>query len=167
MTARPPALLLLVALGCSSTTSANRGSPEAYAWLARRASSDLQVELVPDRPIDRARIAIDARSPTDVRFAVSNATVVPLEQVGKVVEVHHGLGALDGAAIGLGVGALSGLLYGALRPLSGFEQSMDCTLVCNHADAAELYAIVFGALGLVAGTATGAIVGARDVLDLR
>ena len=167
MNLRPVGLLLLTALGCGSTTTARRDSPEAQRWLARHPSSGLQVELAPDRPSDRAVVVIDARSPTDVRFVVSNATVVPLEQVQRVVDVHRGLGALDGAAIGLGVGALTGLVYGALRPLSAYERSSDCTLVCNQGDAAELSAIQFGILGLLVGTLTGSIVGARDVLDLR
>ena len=37
----------------------------------------------------------------------------------------------------------------------------------DRGDAAELSALMFGALGLVLGTATGSLVGARDVLELR
>ncbi len=123
--------------------------------------------MAADRPTDRAEVVIDARSPTDVRFLARDASVLSADQVHKVVDVYHGLGALEGTAIGLGAGALFGLIYGGTRPLDQYEQSMDCTIVCNHTDAAEVSAIMFGVLGLVVGAATGAIVGTREVLDLR
>jgi hypothetical protein len=167
MTARAPALLLLAAFGCTSTTHAQRGSPVAQDWLARHASSDVEAELATDRPTPRTAIRIDARSPTDIRFVAADASVVPLERIQKVVHVRHGLGALEGTALGLGAGGLLGLAYGATRPLGAYEQSMDCTIVCNHGDAAKVGALMFGALGLVLGAAAGAVVGARDELDLR
>jgi hypothetical protein len=171
MLARAAALLLLAAFGCTSgcttTTYARRGSPAAQDWMARHASSDLEAELATDGPTGRAAIAIDARSPTDIRFVAADASVVPLERVQKVVDVRHGLGMLDGSVLGLGAGVLFGLVYGAIRPLDAYEQSMDCTIICNHGDAAKVGALIFGALGLVVGAATGAVVGARDELDLR
>jgi hypothetical protein len=167
MTARAAALLLVAAVGCTSTTYAQRGSPAAQDWLARHDSSDVEAELATDHPTGRAELTIDARSVTDIRFVAAHATVVPLEQVQRVVDVRHGVGVLDGSVLGLSAGVLFGLIYGATRPLSAYEQSMDCTIVCNHGDAAKLGALMFGALGLVVGAATGAVVGARDELDLR
>ena len=81
--------------------------------------------------------------------------------------VGHGRGALDGALIGIAVGVLGGALYGATRGLDAYESSMDCTIVCNNSDAAEWGALMYGVLGVVLGTVTGAVVGHRDVLDLR
>ena len=169
MTARA-ALLLLAAVGCGSTTYARPDSPEAQAWLEHHASSDVEVEVASgraDHPPDRAEVLIDARSPTDIRLTARDTSVLAIERVHRVVQVHHGLGALEGAAIGLGAGALLGLIYGGTRTLSPYERSGDCALVCSQGDAATLAALMFGALGLVTGTATGAIVGTRDVLDLR
>ena len=132
-----------------------------------RASAQVQADLAADRPGDRLAVTIDARSPTDIRLVAPDARVLSLDGVHEVVEVHRGLGALEGAGIGTGAGALIGLLYGATRQLDAYEQSMDCTLVCNHSDAAKLSAVMFGALGFMLGAATGAIVGTHDVLDLR
>jgi hypothetical protein len=167
MTARAAALLLVAAFGCTTTTHAQRGSPAAQEWLARHASSDVEAELATDPPAGRVPLAIDARSPTDVRFVAADARVVPLEQVQKVVVARHGLGTLEGAAFGLGAGVLFGVFYGFARPLSAYDQSIDCAFICTHGDYAALGAIVFGALGLVLGAPTGAAIGARDVLDLR
>jgi hypothetical protein len=167
MTARAAAFLLLAAIGCTSTTHAQRGSPAAQDWLARHASSDVEAELATDHQTGRAAIAIDARSPTDIRFVASDSSIVPFERVQKVVDVSHGLGTLEGAGLGLGAGLLLGLVYGGTRSLDTYEQSMDCTIVCNHGDAAKVGALMFGALGLIVGAATGALVGARDQLDLR
>jgi hypothetical protein len=166
MTARA-ALLLLATVGCTATTYGRPGSPAAQDWLARHDRSEVEVDVAADRPADRAEVVIDARSPTDVRFLARDASVLSVDRVHKVVDVHHGLGALEGTAIGLGAGALFGLIYGGTRGLDQYEQSMDCTIVCNHTDAAKVGAIMFGVLGLVLGAATGAIVGTRDVLDLR
>jgi hypothetical protein len=131
MTARAPALLLLAALGCTTTTRAQRGPRRRTGWHATTRQTSRRRW---SRTIRRGR---------------------------------HGLGILDGSVLGLGAGVLFGLIYGATRPLSPYERSMDCTIVCNHGDAAKLGALMFGALGLVVGAATGAAVGARDELDLR
>jgi hypothetical protein len=167
MIPRAAALLLLGAFGCTSTTQAQRGSPAAQDWLAHHTSSDVRAELATEHSPARTAVTIDARSPTDVRFVAPDARLVPLEQVQKVVVVRHGVGALEGAALGLGVGALFGLFYGVVRPLNAYDQSIDCTFTCTHADYAALGAIVFGTLGLVLGAPTGGVVGARDVLELR
>lgn len=169
MTACAALLLLLSTVGCTTTTYGRPGSPAAQDWLARHDRSDVQVEaeVVAERPPDRAEVVIDARSPTDVRFTARDASVLSVDRVRTVVDVHHGLGALEGAGIGLGAGALFGLIYGGTRGLDAYEQSTDCTIVCNHSDAAKVSAIMFGVLGLVLGAATGALVGTRDVLDLR
>jgi hypothetical protein len=167
MIPRAAALLLLATVGCTTTTHARRGDPAAQDWLARHDSTAGEAEVATERPTGPTAVTINARSPTDVRFVAPDARVVPLERVQKVVVVRHGVGALEGAAFGLGVGALFGLVYGATRPLGAYEQSSDCTIVCNHGDSAKLGALMFGALGLVVGAATGALVGARDELDLR
>jgi len=90
-----------------------------------------------------------------------------IEQGDRVVEVHHGLGALEGAGIGLLVGGLFGVGHGYSAPLGPYESSSDCTIVCNHSDAAEIEGLMFGTLGLLVGAAVGALIGQRDVLDLR
>jgi len=166
MTARA-ALLLLAAFGCTATTYGRPGSPTAQDWLARHASSEVEAEVPAEPPPDRAEVVIEARSPTDIQLVARDASVLPIERVHRVVDIDRGLGALGGAGIGAGAGALFGLVYGAARELSPYERSMDCTIICNHSDAAKFSAVLFGALGLLAGAATGAIIGNRDVLDLR
>jgi hypothetical protein len=48
-----------------------------------------------------------------------------------------------------------------------YESSMDCSIVCNNTDAAEWGALEFGVLGLLSGVVRGAMVGHRDILELR
>lgn len=160
-------LLLLAAVGCTSTTYARPGSVAAEAWLSRHPSAEVEADGAAAPPTDRASIVIVARSPTDVRLVAPDGNLLAPDRVRTAVDVHHGMGALEGAALGLGAGALVGAIYGGTRALSPYEQSSDCALVCNHADAAKLSAVIFGALGLVVGAATGALIGTRDVLDLR
>lgn len=163
------ALLLLAAVGCTTTSVGRSLSPTGQAWLARHASTDVEADVAPapEQPTERTQVVIQARSPTEVSFVARDGSVIPTDRVRKVVQVRRGLGALEGAAIGTGAGALIGALYGATRELSPYERSMDCALVCNHDDAAKLYGAMFGVIGVVVGTVVGAVVGDRDVLDLR
>jgi hypothetical protein len=93
--------------------------------------------------------------------------VVPIETVRQVTVVKRGRGALEGALLGIGIGAVLGYMYGLTRSLSDYERSMDCTIVCNNGDAANLGAIQFAILGLLAGPLIGVAVGHRDILELR
>jgi len=140
--------------------------PTAQRWLADNASSDMNIETA-DRASDRTGVLIQAASPIEITFRTRESTIVSIERVKRVTVVKHGWGALEGAGIGAATGALLGALYGATGDLSAYERSMDCTIICNKSDAAGWNALIFGVLGLVGGTLTGAVIGHRDILDLR
>ncbi|HEY7373895.1 MAG TPA: hypothetical protein VIF57_17175 [Polyangia bacterium] len=110
---------------------------------------------------------MEAASPTEISFRTRSDTVVPIGQVRRLTVVSHGRGALEGAGIGVVTGALLGGIYGLSRGLCHYESSEDCSIICNHTDAAEWGALMFGVLGLISGTLVGAVAGHRDVLDLR
>jgi len=166
MTSRRFAALGLLATACSTTTVATSADPRAHAWLAEHAGSEMQIETT-DRGPDQRGVVLEAASPTQITFRTRADTVVPIDRASRLTVVGHGRGALDGALIGIAVGVLGGALYGATRGLDAYESSMDCTIVCNNSDAAEWGALMYGVLGVVLGTVTGAVGGHRDVLDLR
>jgi len=154
-------------VGCSTTTVGKVGDPSAQWWLAdHRADSEVTVATV-DGWHSQTDVAFRAVSPTEIHFRTREGAVVPIENVRRVTVVKHGRGALDGALLGIGIGALGGYLYGLTRDLSPYERSMDCTIICNNSDAANWGALTFSVLGLLAGTLTGAIVGHRDMLELQ
>jgi hypothetical protein len=156
----------ILGAACSTTTVGHVGDPSAQRWLADHADAETTVATT-DRRLDQRGIAIESISPTEVRFRTLEGAVVPIETVRQVTVVQRGRGTLEGALLGIGIGAVLGYIYGLTSDLSAYERSMDCTIVCNHSDAANLYAIEFGVLGLLAGTLTGVIVGHRDILELR
>jgi uncharacterized membrane protein len=163
-------LLIVVALagaGCWSTTTVG-SVPEdrAQRWFAEHGSSDLNIETI-DRAPDQTAVIVQASSPTEISFRTRNATVVPIDRVRRVTVVRHGLGALEGGALGTAIGAGVGALYGMSRGLSQYERSSDCTIVCNNSDAAKWGALMYGVFGLVSGTLFGAVIGHHDVLELR
>ena len=160
------AALALPGAGCWTTTVGRAGDPSAQGWLADHAGSEMTVATT-DRQPDQSGMAIEATSPTEIRFRTREGAVVPIETVRQVTVVKHGRGTLEGALLGVGIGALAGYMYGLTGDLSAYERSMDCTIVCNHQDAANWGALTFGVIGLVAGTITGLAVGHRDILDLR
>jgi hypothetical protein len=159
------AFLLLTTSGCSTTTFGPPNTPARQKWIERHGASEMRV--VTDRGTGGGRIVIAAGSPTEIEFRHKDGSVVPLEQIRKLEVVHQGLGALEGALIGAATGAAIGMGYGLSRDLSRYESSMDCTIVCNNADAAKWAALTYGALGLLLGTVTGAAIGDREILELR
>jgi hypothetical protein len=163
-------VLLAIALasaGCWSTTTVGSVSDYgAQRWFAANGSSEMNIETT-DRAPDQTGVIIEASSPTEISFRTRNETVVPIDRVRRVTVVKHGRGALEGALMGAAIGATVGALYGLNRSLSPYERSGDCALVCNNSDAAKWGALMFGVVGLAAGTLTGAVVGHRDVLELR
>jgi hypothetical protein len=161
----PLAAVALAGAGCWSTTTVGSVSDDrAQRWLAENASSDMNVAMADLRP-DQNSIALQATSPTDIRFLTREGWV-PIDDVRRLTVVKRGRGMLDGALLGVGIGALGGYLQGLTSNLSAYEQSMDCTIICNKSDAANWGALAFGVLGLLAGTITGAVVGHRDILEL-
>jgi len=158
--------LALLASACTTTTTARIGDPAAGAWLTEHTGEEVRIETLDRRP-EQSGVVPRAISPTEITFHTRGDTIVPLERARQLTAVEHARGALDGALIGIVVGALGGALYGATSSLSPYERSMDCTIVCNHTDAAEWGALMYGVLGVVLGTVTGAVIGHRDVLDLR
>jgi uncharacterized membrane protein len=157
--------LVLATFGCSTTHWQVRPeSAAAREWMERHTGDSVEVETPAG---ERTHVVIEAVSPTELRFTTREPPAVPLEQVSRVVEVRHARGALEGAGLGLAAGLLFGAAWGATTTLSPYDRSSDCTIVCNQADQVKLDALMFGALGLILGTITGAAVGDRDVLDLR
>jgi len=160
------AIVALAGAGCVSTTVGSTADPGVQRWLADNTSSEMTVETT-ERGPEQSGVVVWAASPTDVSFRTKNDTVVPIGQVRRLTVVSHGRGALEGAGIGVLTGALLGGLYGMSRGLSHYESSDDCSIICNHTDAAQWGALMFGVLGLISGTLVGALAGHRDVLDLR
>lgn len=159
-------LLVVAGAGCTTTTVGRVGDPSAQWWLADHAGSEMTVTTADWRPAQTS-VALQATSATEIEFRTGDGAVVPIGNVRQLTVVKHGRGTLDGALLGIGIGALLGYMYGLTRDLSAYERSMDCTIVCNSSDAANWGALTFGVLGLLSGTITGAILGHRDVLDLR
>ena len=139
-------------------------SPAAREWMERHTGDRVEVETAAG---DRTHVVIEAVSPTELSFTTRETPGVSLQQVSRVVEVRHARGALEGAGLGVAAGLLFGAVWGATSQLSPYDRSLDCTIVCNQADLVKLDALMFGTLGLILGTVTGAIIGDRDVLDLR
>jgi hypothetical protein len=161
------AAALVLGLACSTTTYGNAGAPGAteLGWVKDRAFSDMHVVLAGGAG-ERTAVALDAASPTDIRFKTTGGEVIPLGQIRRITVVEHALGALEGAAVGAAAGGLLGFTLGLARPLSPYEMSMDCTIVCSKDDAAKLGVLMYGALGLLIGAATGAVIGHRSVLEV-
>ena len=159
------AAMAILGAGCSTTTVGRVGDPSAQWWLAEHAGSEMVVATAGRS--DQDGVALQAIAPTEIQFRTREGAVVPIGNVARLTVVKHGRGALDGALVGVGLGVFLGTVYGLTRDLSNYERSMDCTIICNNSDAAEWAALEFGVLYLLVGTLTGAIIGHRDILDLR
>src|SRR5213596_2306623 len=102
MTLRRVAALVLLGAGCSTTTVGRAGDPSAQSWLADHAGSEMTVATT-DRQPDQSGVAIEATSPTELRFRTLEGAVVPIETVRQVTVVKRGLGTLEGALLGIGI----------------------------------------------------------------
>lgn len=158
------AAVALIGAGCTTTTVSSLDDERARWWLTDHVASEMRVET--DRGPEPASVVVEA-TPAGLQFRATPAPVVPIENLRRLTVVKHGRGTLEGAGLGVGIGAALGALYGLTRGLSAYESSMDCTIVCNNDDAAAWGAFGFGVMGLLSGVITGAIVGHRDVLELR
>src|SRR4051794_35249889 len=118
---------VLAASGCVTTTNGSGAAPGAaeLSWVREHASHDMH--LVASAGGEATGIALEAASPTDIRFKLPAAQVVPLGDVQRVTVVDRPLGALEGAMIGAAAGGLLGITVGFSQPLSPYEMSMDCT----------------------------------------
>jgi len=159
------AAMAVLGAGCWTTTVGRAGDPSAQGWLADHADAEVTIATT-DRQPDQSGMAIEATSPTELRFRTLEGAVVPIENVRQVTVVKRGRGTFEGALLGIGIGAVLGYLYGLTRGLSNYERSMDCTIVCSNSDAANLGAIQFAVLGLLVGPLIGVAVGHRDILEL-
>jgi len=159
------AMLPALSLACWTTTYAPAASSNAQKWLARNGGTEVNVLLVTGG--DPAPVIIEARSATDIHFRARDAQEIPMSDVRKVVAVSRAAGALEGALAGIAVGASLGLTHGLTRALSPYERSMDCTIVCSNADAAQWEALLLTVPGLLLGAVTGAVIGHHDTLELR
>jgi hypothetical protein len=130
------AAMAILGAGCWTTTVGRAGDPSAQGWLADHAGEETTVATT-DRQPDQSGMAIEATSPTEFRFRTLEGAVVSIENVRQVTVVKRGRGTLEGALLGIGIGALAGYLYGLTRDLSAYERSLDCTIICNHQDAAN------------------------------
>jgi hypothetical protein len=160
-------VLAILIGGCSTTTFDFAQSQGTERWLRERAPDDMRVTELTEPPAESDATLIESTSLTRLSFKTKDERIIPLEQVRRVVVVKRGWGALTGALIGTAVGATVGVMLGYAEPLNGYEASMDCTIVCSKNDAAKVGGLMYGALGLLVGTIVGAIVGQRDILDLR
>jgi hypothetical protein len=131
--------LLLVATGCSSTHQVSRTQSDGYARVTEAATGETaRVHLRDGRTVKLNNLYVGPTSTTGVAPGSGQDRSFPTESIRKVELVDRSSGFWQGAGIGAGVLASSGLLVGAgeddelgsaLAMISGFVLSVPGGLI--------------------------------------
>ena len=168
----------LASAGCATTTLGPIDTPVTNAWLTEH-DHDNAVVAFRDRPWDaslRGQLTREplAFPPTELPFtqmrlaASSDERAIPLALVREVKVVKRGRGALEGALLGAGAGALSGATFVLLSSnfgRSGCNEDQGCS-TSQEARWVTGGSLLSAAVGSAVGALVGAIIGHRDILTL-
>src|SRR5262245_58732846 len=156
--------LLLAGAACSTTTRVRSFTePTAQRWFVERDHAAVTVAPI-DRGSGQISIRIAAVSPTEIRFHASEGPIIPVLRAHRVTDVQRWRGAIDGLLIGAAVGAVASSLIAYSNYRSSDPPPVDCDTCTGEAVA---LIVGFPVIGMFTGLLTGAIIGHRDILEVR
>jgi len=145
--------------GLNRTLKHRRVSIETFTGVSHRAGAAF--------PAERVRVAPDSTLMTLLLeprraealfsvpyYAARRDTVLSTSVVSRMTVTNRFRGALDGFVVGLGVGALCGTVYHGVDGLTGGTWG-----------STGAYALLFGMLGSIVGSASGVVGGSHEVYD--
>lgn len=125
-----------------------------------------RVTIETSRHLELEAIAIESNTVEGMTFQTDSGTSVGLSDVATVTDIRRGRGALEGGAIGAGLGIVGGIALGyAGGGDPPCERGDACGPITTAGQYAFIGAVVFGALGGALGLVVGYARGSHFVYE--